>query len=76
MHDLQYKQVLQPIRIGQLELKNRLVMLPMETNYTTRDGEVTERIKDYYRERARDVGLILIQITCVESSLGKGTRHR
>ena len=47
-------------------------MLPMETNYALQEGIVTERTKAYYRRRANDVGLILIQITCVDSVIGKG----
>jgi len=48
----------------------------MENNYATEDGVVTERLKDYYRERAREVGLVLIQITCVDSPIGKGYVHQ
>ena len=43
----------QPGRIGALRLKNRVVMAPMGTNYSTTDGLSTERDKLYYAERAR-----------------------
>ena len=43
----------QPGRIGRLALKNRVVMAPMGTNYSTTDGLSTERDKMYYAERAR-----------------------
>ena len=68
----QFKRLFEPVRIGQMELKNRIVMLPMENNYATEDGSVTERLKNYYRERAREVGLVGIQITCIDSPVGKG----
>jgi len=41
-----------PGRIGPVELRNRLVMAPMGTNYATASGEVTDRLLDYYAERA------------------------
>jgi 2,4-dienoyl-CoA reductase-like NADH-dependent reductase (Old Yellow Enzyme family)/thioredoxin reductase len=44
--------VAQPGRIGKLVLKNRVVMAPMGTNYSTTDGLSTERDKLYYEERA------------------------
>jgi len=43
----------QPGRIGRLLLKNRVIMAPMGTNYSTSDGLSTERDKMYYAERAR-----------------------
>jgi 2,4-dienoyl-CoA reductase-like NADH-dependent reductase (Old Yellow Enzyme family)/thioredoxin reductase len=43
----------QPGRIGRLSLKNRVVMAPMGTNYSTTDGLSTERDRAYYAERAR-----------------------
>ena len=43
----------QPGRIGRLTLKNRVVMAPMGTNYSTTDGLSTERDKMYYAERAK-----------------------
>jgi len=43
----------QPGRIGPLTLKNRVIMAPMGTNYSTTDGLSTERDKLYYAERAK-----------------------
>ncbi|CAN5122747.1 FAD-dependent oxidoreductase [soil metagenome] len=42
----------QPGRIGRHTLKNRVVMAPMGTNYSTTDGLSTERDRRYYAERA------------------------
>jgi len=50
-----------PIRIGGLELRNRLVMSPMETCYATRDGVPSERTIAYYEARARG-GVALITL--------------
>ena len=63
---LRFEKLLKPIRIGQIELKNRIVMPAMGTNLGTRDGFVTERLKDYYEVRARGgVGLIIVEATYV-----------
>lgn len=42
-----------PGKIGKCELKNRIIMAPMGTNYGTTDGLSTERDRLYYAERAR-----------------------
>jgi 2,4-dienoyl-CoA reductase-like NADH-dependent reductase (Old Yellow Enzyme family)/thioredoxin reductase len=43
----------QPGMIGPLHMKNRLVMAPMGTNFSTSDGLSTERDRAYYEERAK-----------------------
>lgn len=43
----------QPGLIGNLRLKNRVLMAPMGTNYSTTDGFSTQRDCEYYAERAR-----------------------
>ena len=56
----------QPGRIGPLQLRNRVVMAPMGTNYSTTDGLSTARDKDYYAERARGgVGMIMTEAMVV-----------
>lgn len=55
-----------PITIKGLELKNRVVMPPMGTRYPTFGGGVTQRLIDYYVERAQGgVGLIIVQFSPV-----------
>ena len=56
----------QPGAIGTLRLKNRVVMAPMGTNYSTTDGLSTERDKQYYAERARGgVAMIMTEAMVV-----------
>ncbi|WP_176463976.1 NAD(P)/FAD-dependent oxidoreductase [Bordetella genomosp. 11] len=56
----------QPGLVGGLRLKNRVVMAPMGTNYSTTDGLSTERDKQYYEERARGgVGMIMTEAMVV-----------
>lgn len=59
--------LLTPIRIGNLEVKNRIVMPPMHTGFGSEEGRVTERMISYYEERAKGgVGLIIVEFTAVE----------
>lgn len=59
----------QPGYIGPLKLKNRVVMAPMGTNFSTTDGFSTERDKLYYAERARGgVAMIMTEAMVVTES--------
>jgi len=54
-----YKNIFQPINIGEMKLRNRIVLAPMATGYSEK-GRVTERQIQYYVERAKGgVGLIV-----------------
>lgn len=58
-------------QIGSLNIRNRIVMLPMGTRYADEQGFVTERMIDYYQERARGgAGLVIVEVTCVDSPRG------
>lgn len=55
-----------PASLGTLRLKNRVVMAPMGTNYSTTDGLSTARDKAYYAERARGgVAMIMTEAMVV-----------
>lgn len=66
-----------PITVGGVELKNRIVMAPMGTWLAAGDGSVSQRLIDYYAERAKGgVGLIIsepVGVSHPESSPGSGT---
>ena len=56
----------QPGSIRDLQLKNRIVMAPMGTNYSTTDGISSERDKLYYVERAKGgVAMIMTEAMVV-----------
>ena len=56
----------EPGMIGNLRLKNRVVMAPMGTNYSTTDGLSTARDLAYYAERARGgVAMIMTEAMVV-----------
>jgi 2,4-dienoyl-CoA reductase-like NADH-dependent reductase (Old Yellow Enzyme family)/thioredoxin reductase len=57
-----FKKIFEPVRIGQMKLKNRIVMPPMGTNYAEAGGAVSQRMLGYYEARARGgVGLIIVE---------------
>lgn len=60
-----------PLKIGGLELRNRLVMSPMETGYATKHGRPSSRTIAYYEARAKGgVGLITLGACTIDE------RHR
>jgi len=62
----------EPVKIGKLELKNRIVMPALNTKFGTEYGAVSDRLIDYFVERARGgVGLIIIENTCIDWPVGK-----
>jgi len=71
-NSLHFEKLFEHIRLGEMEIKNRIVMPAMGTNFATEDGYVTEQLKSYYENRARGgVGLIIVEITCIHSPIGK-----
>lgn len=64
---MRFKELFQPIKIGNMDVRNRLVVPPMGTNYANNDGTVSQRTIDYYTERAKGgFGLITIEVTAVD----------
>ncbi|MCX5822747.1 MAG: FAD-dependent oxidoreductase [Deltaproteobacteria bacterium] len=56
----QFKKLFNPGRIGSLEIRNRIVMNAMGTLLESADGSVSDRLIDYYEERAKGgAGLIV-----------------
>jgi len=54
--------VFEPIKVGTLEIKNRIVAGPMVMNHATEDGHVTPRMIDYYAAKARGgFGLVHVE---------------
>ena len=66
-----YAGLFQPGYIGNLWLKNRIVMSPMMTNFAANSGEVTEQMLAYYAERARGgAGLVIVEAAAVDPEQG------
>lgn len=56
----------QPIQIGYLQAKNRILMPPMYRPWSSPSGKVSDRHVAYYRERAEGgVGTIVVETTAV-----------
>ena len=56
-----------PFRIGSMELKNRMAMAPMATDFANPDGTISQRMIDYFEARARGgVGLIIMEVVTVD----------
>jgi len=61
------KTIFSPIRIGKMQLDNRIVMSPMEVNQVAPDGSVSDAMIAYYEARARGgVGLIIVEQSAVD----------
>ncbi len=57
-----YEKMFLPFHIGSMELKNRIVMGPMGTSLCDENSRPTQRLADYYEERAKGgVGLIIVE---------------
>ena len=57
-----FKRIFEPTNIGTMQVKNRIVMPPMGTNYAEAGGAVSQRMLDYYEARARGgVGFIIVE---------------
>lgn len=66
-----YAHLLSPGRIGNLSLRNRMVMTAMGTNFGEEDGSAGSRIRDYYVARARGgAGLIISESVSVSFPFG------
>lgn len=60
--------LLQPVRIGRMELANRIAMAPMTVDYGEDDETPSERQIAYYSERAKGgPGLISLEVCSVDS---------
>ena len=54
--------VFEPFKLGNLELKNRMVVSAMVTNYCSPDGRATEKFIAYHEHKARGGwGLIITE---------------
>ena len=59
-------------KIGKTEIRNRIVMVPMSTNFPSESGGVTNELIDYYAERAKGgVGLVIVESACVDFPVGR-----
>jgi 2,4-dienoyl-CoA reductase-like NADH-dependent reductase (Old Yellow Enzyme family) len=56
-----------PITIGSMDVKNRVAMAPMATDFAEGDGTVSQRLVDYYEARAEGgAGLIILEVCTID----------
>ena len=64
--------IAQPFRLKNLELRNRMVMAPMLSRLSDPDGIVSQKLIDYYVERAKGgAGLITIEYSYIDKKESK-----
>jgi 2,4-dienoyl-CoA reductase-like NADH-dependent reductase (Old Yellow Enzyme family)/thioredoxin reductase len=67
-----YPYLFSELQIGNITLKNRVVMGPMLVGYADQSGKVNENVIKYYEARARGgAGLIIVEASCVDVPTGK-----
>lgn len=72
-----YASLLQPGRIGTLQLRNRIALAPMGENFGGLDGHATDKTLAYYEARARGgAGLIIVGTTAVSWPSGTSEPHQ
>lgn len=68
----QVKALMEPIRINGIEIRNRVLMPAMDTNYGDSAGFVSPRMQAHYVERAKGgVGLIVTEALSVSAPEGR-----
>lgn len=68
---MKYEILSSPMKIGSCEIKNRVVMPPMLMGFGSFDGKPTEKMMDYYEERAKGgAGIVMTEITRVNDKTG------
>lgn len=68
---MSYDLLFSPINIGNVEIKNRVVMAPMCMGFGQFNGKVTDAMMNHYVERAKGgVGLIITEITRINDITG------
>lgn len=68
---MNYANLFAPLTVRRMALRNRIVMMPMGTNYAREDGGLSDAHIHYYEQRARGgTGLIVVENICVDFPLG------
>ena len=72
-----FPKLFEPCTVKSMTLKNRIVMTPIGTNFAEHTGEVSEKIIEYYRQRAKGgTGLIIVEGTSVYSPQGSSGAYQ
>ena len=71
----QFSNLFSPAKIGNLEIKNRILKAPQSTGMSNMDGTVTERLLRHYREIAKGgTGLIIVEYAYIDEIASKSAQ--
>ena len=74
---MQFEKLMQPFQLKNLQLRNRIVMSPMLSRLCLPNGVVSQKLIDYYAERAKGgVGLIIVEYSYIDELESKAEVHR
>ena len=63
---IKYPLLASPASIGNLELRNRMIMAAMGSNFASEDGHTTDQLTAYYEKRAQGgIGLIILETSAI-----------
>lgn len=66
-----YSHIFEPLTVQRMTMKNRIVMMPMGTNFGEQNGEMSFLHINYYEQRAKGgTGLIIVENASVDSPQG------
>ena len=69
-----FPRLFEPGRIGNVELKNRILKAPQHTGLANPDGSVTERMLRYYREVARGgAAMVIVEYAWVDEDASRAS---
>ncbi|MCD6275637.1 MAG: tRNA uridine 5-carboxymethylaminomethyl modification protein, partial [Thermoplasmata archaeon] len=67
-----YDEIFRPIKIRDVVVQNRAIFPPISTNFARDDGHLSELFLKHYIRRARgEVGMIIVENSCVSYPEGK-----
>ena len=68
---IKYQHIFSPMTIRHMTVKNRIVMMPMGTNFGEQNGEMSFLHINYYEQRAKGgTGLLIVENASVDSPQG------
>ena len=72
---MEFPLLMQPFQMKNLALRNRIVMAPMLSRLCDPDGIVSQKLIDYYAERAKGgVGLIIVEYCYIDEKESKANQ--
>jgi 2,4-dienoyl-CoA reductase-like NADH-dependent reductase (Old Yellow Enzyme family) len=75
-HSERFVELLRPVFIGKLHLKNRIIMAPVLSRTASKEGYVTDKMIECYALRARSgLGMMIIEAMIIDASDGLAVRN-